>query len=153
MKRKLRFLAICLLLVYTGLLLLGTLFPFDFRSDARAVAMDHLAIEWIPFTYWNVRCGWPGYFEDKLFNICIFLPFAALLGLIIQSGSKPERALLKATVLAALFSFAVEASQYFLADRHSTASDLLMNILGGFLGAWLVARGLQVFSLNLSRAS
>jgi glycopeptide antibiotics resistance protein len=142
-----------LFVAYAVLLFLGTLFPFNFRLDARAIAMDHLPTEWIPFTYWNARCGWPGYFKDKLFNVCIFIPFGVLLGLIVSGGPTPGKPLLKTTAAAALCSLTIEASQYFLAERHSTASDLLMNTVGGFLGAWLVVRGIQARSLNFGRTS
>jgi glycopeptide antibiotics resistance protein len=148
-----RFALIGLLVAYTGAILFGTLSPFDFRADARAVAMGHLAPEWIPFTSWNARCGWPGYFEDKLLNICIFIPFGVLLGLIVQHRPRPGMPLLKTTMAAALCSLIIEAAQFFLPGRHPTVSDLLMNAAGGFLGAWLVTRGIQSLSLNFQKAS
>jgi glycopeptide antibiotics resistance protein len=96
---------------------------------------------------------WTGFFRDKLFNIVMFLPFGVLLGMIAQSGAKPERTLLKTAVLAAFFSLVIETLQYFLPERHPAASDLLMNTFGSFLGAWLVSRGLAVVPLKLSRSS
>jgi glycopeptide antibiotics resistance protein len=152
MNRRFTLIIVGLLVVYTGMLFLGTLSPFHFRIDARAVSKGDLTTEWIPFTYWSARCGWPGYFEDKLFNICMFLPFGALLGLIIQSSSKPEKVLLKTTVVSALCSLTIETTQYFLPERHPTASDFLMNSVGGFLGAWLFVRGFEFVSLILKRA-
>ena len=105
MKRNLQFPldVVCLSLTRCAILF-GTLSPFDFRVDARAVAKADLAPEWIPFTFWNSRCGWPGYFEDKLFNICIFIPFGVLLSLIIQADRKLRMPLLKTTIAAALCS-------------------------------------------------
>lgn len=153
MKRNLHFLLCGLLAAYTGAILFGTLSPFDFRGDARVVAMAHLAPEWIPFTFWNSRCGWPGYFEDKLFNICIFIPFGVLLSLVIQAGAKAENVLLKTTIAAALCSLAIEAAQFFLPGRHPTSSDVLMNATGAFLGAWLVSRGIQSLAFNFQKAS
>jgi glycopeptide antibiotics resistance protein len=152
MNHNLRFLVISLLATYTCLLLFGTLFPFGFRLDARSVSYFP-SPEWIPFTYHDPRCPWTGFFRDKLFNIVMFLPFGVLLGMIIQSGAKPESALLNTAVLAAFFSFVIETLQYFLPDRHPAASDFLMNTLGAFLGAWLVSRGLAVLPLKLSRSS
>ena len=152
MNRNLRYLVIGLLVAYTGLLLAGTLSPFGFRLDARSMSYFP-SPEWIPFTYHDPRCPWTGFFRDKLINIVMFLPFGVLLGIIIQSGAKPEGTLLKTTVLAALFSLAIETLQYFLPQRHPTASDLLMNTFGAFLGAWLVSRGLAVLPLKLSRSS
>ena len=151
MKRNLQLLLFGLLIAYTCALLLGTLSPFNFRIDARAVAKAELTPEWIPFTYWIPRCGWTGYFEDKLFNVCIFVPFGILLGLLIQSGPKPESSLLKTTIAAAFFSLMIETLQFFLPARHPTASDLLMNTAGGFLGAWLVARGIQLLPLSFQK--
>jgi glycopeptide antibiotics resistance protein len=152
MNRNLRFLLVGLLVAYTGLLLLGTLSPFDFRLNARTVSYFP-SPEWIPFTYHDPRCPWTGFFRDKLFNIVMFLPFGVLLGMIFQSGAKPERTLLKTAVLAAFFSLVIESLQYFLPERHPAASDLLMNTFGAFLGAWLVSRGLAVVPLKLSRSS
>ena len=54
----------------------------------------------------------------------MFLPFGVLLGMIIQSGAKPERILLKTAVLAVFFSLIIESLQYFLPARHPAASDL-----------------------------
>ena len=152
MNRNLRFLLIGLLVAYTGLLLLGTLFPFGFRLDARTVSYFP-SPEWIPFTFHDPRCPWTGFIRDKLFNIVMFLPFGVLLGMIIQSGAKSERTLLKTAVLAAFFSLLIETLQYFLPERHPAASDLLMNTIGAFLGAWLMTRGLAVLPLTLSRSS
>ena len=152
MNRNLRFLLIGLLVAYTGLLLLGTLFPFGFRLDARTVSYFP-SPEWIPFTYHDPRCPWTGFFRDKLINMVMSLPFGVLLGMIIQSGAKPEKALLKTAVLAAFFSLLIKTLQYFLPERHPAASDLLMNTLGAFLGAWLVTCGLAVLALTLSRSS
>jgi Glycopeptide antibiotics resistance protein len=151
MNRNLRFVVIALLVTYSGLLILGTLFPFDFSLNARTVSYFP-SPEWIPFTYHDPRCPWTGFFRDKLFNIVMFLPFGVLLGMI-QSGAKPERILLKTAVLAAFFSLIIESLQYFLPERHPAASDLLMNSFGAFLGAWLVSRGLAVVPLKLSRSS
>jgi glycopeptide antibiotics resistance protein len=151
MKRNLQFLLSGLLLAYTCTLLFGTLSPFDFRIDARAVAKTELTPEWIPFTYWIPRCGWTGYFEDKLFNICIFIPFGILLGMLIQSGPKPETALLKTSIAAALISLMIETLQFFLPERHPTTSDLLMNATGGFLGVLLVTRGIQLLFFSFQK--
>ena len=152
MNRNLRFLVVGMLVAYSTLLLFGTLYPFDFRLDARSLSYFP-SPEWIPFTYHDPRCPWTGFFKDKLINIVMFLPFGALLGIIIQSGVIPEGTFLKTIVLPALFSLAIETLQYFLPQRHPAASDLLMNTLGAFFGAWLVTRGLAVFSLRLSRSS
>ena len=83
----------------------------------------------------------------------MFIPFGILLSLIIQSGPKPEMPLLKTTMAAALCSLIIEAMQFFLPERHPTASDFLMNTAGGFVGAWLVARGIQLLSFNFQKAS
>jgi glycopeptide antibiotics resistance protein len=98
MNRNLRFLAIGLLVAQSGLLLLGRLFPFDFRLGARSVSYFPTP-EWIPFTYHDPRCPWSGFFRNKLFNIAMFLPFGTLLGMVLH-GAKPERAMLKTAVLA-----------------------------------------------------
>jgi len=152
MNPNLRFLIIGLLVAYAGLLLLGTLFPLGFRLDARTVSYFP-SPEWIPFTYHDPRCPWTGFFRDKLINIVMFLPFGALLGITIQSGATPQGAFLRTTIVAALFSLAIETLQYFLPQRHPAASDIIMNTLGAFLGAWLVTRGLAVLPLRLSRSS
>ena len=62
----------------------------------------------------------------------------SLLSLIIQSGPKPEMPLLKTTMAAALCSLIIETMQFFLPERHPTASDFLMNTAGGF--RWCLAR-------------
>jgi glycopeptide antibiotics resistance protein len=152
-RTPLQLLLIGLLIAYTSALLIGTLSPFDFRVDARAIAKAELTPEWIPFTYWNSRCGWTGYFEDKLFNIVIFLPFGILLSLIIRNSPTPRMMLLKTAIAAAFCSLLIEAIQFSLPQRHPTASDFLMNTVGGFLGAWLLGRALQLFSLTFQRAS
>jgi VanZ family protein len=152
MNHNLRFLVVALLLAYSGLLILGTLYPFGFRLDARSVSYFP-SVEWIPLSYHDPRCPWTGFFKDKLFNIVMFLPFGVLLGTIIQSSAKPERILLKTAVLAAFFSLVIESLQYFLPERHPAASDLLMNTFGAFLGAWLISRSLAVATLKLSRST
>lgn len=131
-----------LLVAYSAALFYGTLRPFVFRVDAWTVNPYTPNPEWIPFTYWEDRCGWPGFFKDKLFNIAIFLPVGALLGLILHRGSGQVRVLVWVTAVAFLCSLSIETLQYFVPKRHSTASDVLMNTTGGFLGAWLAVRAL-----------
>jgi glycopeptide antibiotics resistance protein len=148
--RSLRSLLVGLLVAYTAALLLGTLFPFNFGFGDRALSKDHPMVEWFPFTYWP-KCGFRGYFGDKLINTCMFIPFGVLLSLIIGSCPKPRSLLLKTTLATALLSLTIETMQYFIPERQSSASDLLLNTVGGVLGAWLVIRGIQLFSLNLGR--
>lgn len=144
MKRSPQAFAIGFLMIYATALFLGTLWPFDFTADARSIAKAELTPEWIPFTCWIPRCGWTGYFKDKFFNIGIFMPLGTLLAISLYGKWKGQKLLLATTSLAALCSFLIEALQFFLPERHPTASDVLMNTLGGFLGAWLALRSIAV---------
>ena len=117
----------------------GTLRPFDFRWDAREISQYFPTPEWIPFTLWDDRVGLWGYLEDKLVNVIMFMPFGAALALLIPTCRR--RSLLALITLSALLcSLSIETLQYFIPERHSMASDILMNTIGGFLGAWLTVR-------------
>jgi VanZ family protein len=118
--RRLGALLLGYLLTVVGVIVLS---PFRFAVPAAWTA--HWAV---------LERGWPA---DLLLNVVLFLPLG-FLGRRIPGldGGRPGRWL----VLGGGCSLAIEAAQLFLAGRYPTATDILANAAGAWLGAWLSDR-------------
>jgi glycopeptide antibiotics resistance protein len=94
-----------------------TLAPFQFARPAA------FSVSWVV-----LDGGWA---TDVVLNVVLFVP----LGVLWQrmTGDAPVRVL----AVALLAGFAIEGAQLFLAPRYTTASDLVANGTGGWLGASL----------------
>jgi VanZ family protein len=68
-------------------------------------------------------------------NLLLLLPFGAVVGLMARG-----RPILTATVVAAVFSFALESGQTMLPARLAALSDLMLNTAGATLGAVIALR-------------
>jgi VanZ family protein len=82
---------------------------------------------------------------DMLLNFLGFVPLGALVAYVRRAFYQrpPRRAFGDACVAVALLSLVIELGQALLPSRHSSALDLLLNAVGGALGAallWLLQR-------------
>ena len=119
-----------LALAYALLVAYACLHPLAGWRDSGLPAFDWL---WAP---------WPKYFilADFVFNILGYLPLGLLLAAALPEGLGFARRVLVATLLGALFSFALETTQNYLPARIASNLDLGGNVAGALLGALLGAR-------------
>jgi len=122
--------------IYCVLILIGTLEPFNFTINSTLLSKRPHPIEWIPFSYICPLCGLD--IKDKILNTIMFMPFGILLTLRLIGNELDIGTLLLITFWGFAFSLGIEATQYFLPARTPSASDVIMNTLGSFLGALLV---------------
>jgi VanZ family protein len=73
--------------------------------------------------------------SDIAFNVVAYLPLGMFACLYFRRLGEGRRAILKAAILGALFSLAMEGLQLFVPNRHASAVDLLSNTAGALLGA------------------
>jgi VanZ family protein len=85
----------------------------------------------VPFSNHQINRGMV---VDWMVNLLGFVPFGWLVGML----RRPRPGMLLATILAAGISTTIETSQLlFLVDRFPSTEDLILNTLGGTLGAWI----------------
>lgn len=84
-------------------------------------------VGWIPFVSPPVR------FFDIVANALLFIPFGA--AVIVNMKRRTRKALAVATFAGALLSFTGEATQLYSHGRFPSATDLVCNTFGAFLGA------------------
>jgi hypothetical protein len=73
---------------------------------------------------------------DWLLNLIGFVPFGILV-----AGLFPHRGIIRTATLASLvLSLSIEVGQIFLPGRYPSSEDLLLNLVGGALGATLTSR-------------
>ncbi|TCK18193.1 VanZ like protein [Thiogranum longum] len=87
-------------------------------------------VRWIPFT--DYRNG-ISTVADNMLNLFGFIPFGIILAMTLH---KPRSVWALGAICGAM-SLSIEAGQLFLAPRTPSMEDLLLNTLGGALGAWL----------------
>jgi glycopeptide antibiotics resistance protein len=134
-----RWWAALLLGVYAAFLLVLTLAPFDFTWSALLDAsLGAPRVEWIPFTY---ACPVHGRFcvYDRITNVLAFLPVGALAVLLPQRAGDWSVRVRRAAAVALAASAVVETAQLFLPSRFPSTADVLLNTLGAWLGAAVVA--------------
>ena len=73
--------------------------------------------------------------SDIAFNVIAYLPLGMLACLYFRGVNEGRHAILKAVVLGAVFSLAMEALQLFVPNRHASSVDLASNACGALLGA------------------
>lgn len=78
---------------------------------------------------------------DRVVNLFGFIPF----GLLIILTTKGRLSVLKAITLCGILSLSIEIGQLFIAERVTAVEDLILNILGGALGALI-----GILYLNIS---
>ena len=126
-----RTLAAPLALVYIGLILYASLYPFSgWRWNSGLDAPQLL------------QPPWPRYFIpfDLVSNLLGYLPLGALMYLtLVRSGARGAVALALAPAWCSALSYSMEVAQNFNPPRVPSSLDWLLNSLGATLGVLLVA--------------
>ena len=118
-----------LALVWTGLVVYASLYPFD--GWRWPPGQDFSALAKLPWTHWN-------YLFDVWINGLGYLPLGALLTIAARrSGLRVGTALLLAVGAPAALSYAMEAMQHFVPGRVPAMEDFVMNSAGAVAGALL----------------
>jgi glycopeptide antibiotics resistance protein len=111
--------------------------PYDFSFDSSALASRFRRIEWLPLA--DLHHGNDLQAILHLFDrILLFLVLGALCTLGLRAGLG-RRAGMKVVATVFIAAFVLEAGQLFLASRHFAISDVLVAVLGGWMGYTLVA--------------
>ena len=90
-------------------------------------------VQWIPFS--NIGND-SSVIVDKIVNLFGFIPF----GMILAITLRQPRSVWALAAMCCAMSLSIEVGQLFLAPRTPSIDDLLLNTLGGALGAWLGLR-------------
>jgi len=111
--------------------------PFDFTFDSSLVTSRLHRIEWLPLA--DSHHGNDFQQLLRLFDRVLLFVVLGTLGTLASSSGLGRRARLK--VVAAVFVAAsiLETGQLFLPTRHFGVSDILLAVLGGWLGYSLIA--------------
>ena len=114
-----------LALIYAGLIVYASLYPF---ADWRDQGMDAWSFLLAP---------WPRYWTwfDVALNVVGYVPFGCLLALSGLRSGRVGRPLLTAFLMATTLSLAMEALQGFLPVRVASREDWLLNTAGAWTGA------------------
>ncbi len=116
-----------LALLYAGLIVYASLFPF---TDWRNQGLNPLFFLWQPLPqYWKAFDLW--------INILGYLPFGFLLTVSALRSGRQRHAVLLGALAGALMSLLMEAAQSYLPSRVPSNLDLALNALGAALGATL----------------
>lgn len=114
-----------LALIYIGLIAYASLYPF---SEWRDQGIAPWAFLWSPLPKY-----WTGF--DVASNMAGYVPLGFLLALAALRTGQGRRAVLIATLSAAVLSLVLEALQSYLPARVPSTVDLALNIVGGWIGA------------------
>ncbi len=106
-----------LILIITALMIYATLYPFHLSPVQHGLLVWHSA---------RTRGDW----MDVLLNIYFFVPLGLCLGMRFRSRGAMILSLLGCVLL----TTSIETAQSFLADRHSSLRDVLLNSVGAGIG-------------------
>ncbi|MSO77108.1 MAG: VanZ family protein [Alphaproteobacteria bacterium] len=119
----------------SGLILYGTLYPFDFAAGAHPGAMVSLLTASL-----NARPGR----GDILSNVVLFLPFGFFAMQCLLPRAPRLARLLVVVMMGAALSLGIECAQAYLPSRVTSLYDLALNAHGALFGAvagWIDWRG------------
>ena len=91
------------------------------------------SVNWIPFVRDDLGVD---DFKDWVKNLLGFIPLGWLIALV----RAPRPSIFVAAILCAALSVTIEFGQIFLPTRVPSVDDLILNTLGGAIGAWLAKR-------------
>ena len=114
------------LLVYTALLVYGSLYPFDW-SPLQAPLFSFL------------HAGLPRHFDkgDLVQNVLVYMPFGLLVAAARGARRQVGGVVLTAMLAGGAVSFAMECTQQWLPSRVASLTDVATNVLGSLVGALL----------------
>lgn len=125
-----------LALVYTGLIVYASLYPFAHWRDQ--------GVAWWAFLLAPLPRYWTGF--DVVANVLGYMPLGFLLALSALRTGRAAHAIRNAGLAGLGLSLAMETLQLFLPDRVPSNLDLMLNAAGGGVGAlsawWLERVGL-----------
>jgi VanZ family protein len=116
-----------LALVYAGLIVYASLYPFSEWRDQGIAPWAFLTAAWPKY--------WTGF--DVVSNVLGYGPIGFLLALSALRTERGRLAVVGAITLAALLSFSMESLQGFLPSRVPSNVDLGLNVVGAWAGAML----------------
>lgn len=129
--------AVPLALVFAGLIVYASLYPFEGWRLPAGTWSDWLRL---PLPPWRIRF-------DIWSNLIGYIPMGGLLYVAgVRSGGRPVATACLAAILPALLSYLMELTQQFLPGRYPSLLDWVLNASGGVLGV-LLASLLQALSL------
>jgi VanZ family protein len=105
------------------LILYGSLFPFQMRTSADFALLDVVALTFKPTTR-----------GDIVSNLLLYMPLG--LCLMFAWGGRGAWPLTRAILVGTALSVAVEVTQIYLRFRVSSLTDVALNAIGTFLGAF-----------------
>ena len=117
-----------ILFLYTGHVLIGTFYPFQFFGNSSQLLGQVFA-----------RSFKLSSLTDFVNNVVLFLPFGFLLCCRRIIDREKTSSVLTSTAFAGAFSLAIELTQA-ISSRNSSAFDVLANTLGASVGALLAAQ-------------
>jgi VanZ family protein len=140
-----RAVVLALLAAVVTLIAYGSLYPFNFKSDAIEGGLLHA----LSHLSWQ-RAGR----GDRIANLLLYLPLGFCVFLLCARRLPRLPSLLLATLLSALLSLTIEVLQVYISVRVPSLMDLMLNTAGAFLGATagLAWRGLNALMHAPSRA-
>lgn len=114
-----------LALLYSGLIVYASLYPFAEWRDQGIAPWVYLLTPLSPYWTWF----------DIAINVIGYGPLGGLLALAAVRSGRSPRALLVVTVCGLVLSLCMETLQNYLPARVSSNVDLFLNVLGTWLGA------------------
>ncbi len=136
-----------LALAWAGLLVYGSLLPWDIQvsaaiRDAGGIAPAVLqwltSPAWLPAVTETSSLGVPNWVSDLLTNLLIYGPLGVLLRLTLSRiTGKQWVQVVSAVLMIASLSWLIESTQSLIPGRYAAIQDVLANSLGGAVGVLL----------------
>ena len=136
-----------LAMVWTGLLIYGSLLPWDINVQAviadaggfaPAIYQGLTSPTWLPTLHETSSLGVPSWASDLVTNLMIYGPLGVLLRLTFSriTGRHLIQVLCSIMVIVSL-SWGIEATQSLIPGRYAAIQDIIANTLGGAAGVLL----------------
>ncbi len=142
-----------LFLIYLASLFYITFFAWNYGSSYGPVSTDGRNLNVVPLlSIHNIYYYSPDLTNPiriLLGNVIMFIPFGFLLPLVYKRWRRSYLGILPVAFLAMMLSIFIEVNQYFFTFRVANVDDVILNTLGGFIGAIIYAIGSKLHLLYI----
>ncbi|RSL33273.1 VanZ family protein [Salibacterium salarium] len=134
-----KFFFLLLLLIYLSVLFYVTLLAWNHGSSYGPLGPGGRNYNVVPLrSIYRIAFFSPDVIDPLMIlggNIVMFIPFGMICASIVK---KKRKALWLIPCTATILSIFIEINQYIFTHRVANVDDVLLNSLGGFLGAWFI---------------
>lgn len=143
------FLKLCIVYVLWGMVIVAVFwYPYDFQLNNGHFSIWTERFFKVPFHAYYYGTEFRA-ITEVFHKILFFIPLGVVSGLMVIQIKSQSKSLMLASIMVAIFALLVEFGQLFLPNKNADITDLILEVLGGYLGFMLIQKIYHVRERNV----